>query len=198
MRRIPHAAAVLALALCAVLGLSTGPAVAAVTWSVSGGGAFSAPSTTSLVLINAGGTPVAQCASSTATGSAPNGAGLSGSSLIGFTGFSFTGCTTSLGTTFTTSVGTLPLAFAGVSYSAASGTTAGVVHGFVLVVQSTLCAARFSGTLTGTYNNTSHNLALSGSLTASQVTGCLGLVSNGDLLSYTITYHFATLHITSP
>ncbi|QMU71715.1 hypothetical protein [Streptacidiphilus sp. P02-A3a] len=199
MRRIFRTAAALAMALCVLLGLGATQAVASPVWTVSGGGALSATATPLPVqLLNASGFVVFSCTSSAVTGNAPNGTALPGTSLITFSGFPFSGCTAAPGVASTLTIGTLPLTLTATAYSSATGITTGVVPGFVLILQNTVCTARFSGALNATYDNSTHNLTLQNKLPASGVTGCLGLINNGDILNYTITYHLTTLHITSP
>jgi hypothetical protein len=200
-----------AAAVAATVGLAASPASAAGTWTVSGstgsGGAFTA-SATKPVLKDANTGTTLTCASSAATGTAPNGTGLSGTNIAAINTVTFASCTGPAGISFTVASQSLPWHLNAVSYS--GGVTTGTLTG-VRAKLTGLCNATFAApsgvnngaTLTGSYNNATHTLSISGAsaLKAYSVSGiCVGLINNNDLASFTAAYVVSpsTLKITSP
>jgi hypothetical protein len=207
MRQISKATAVAATALAAVVGFGTTQASAAGTWTVSGGGSFTAKATTPTLKDTTTGATLS-CTSSSAAGSAPNGTGLSGTPIATISSVSWVSCTGPLGISFSVTAKNLPWSLNATSYNASTGTTTGSLTGVEASISGTLCSASFAGTsatspatLTGTYVNSTHTLTISGgNLHAWGVSGCLGLINNGDAASYSAAYVVtpSTLKITSP
>ncbi|WP_333771814.1 hypothetical protein [Streptomyces sp. IBSBF 2435] len=195
-------------AIAAAVGLAASPASAAGTWTVTGGGNFTASASKPTLKDTNTGTTL-NCTSSAATGSAPNGTGLSGTGIASIATLSFTGCTGPAGISFTVSAQGLPWHINAGSYNATTGVTTGTLTG-VIAKLSGLCNATFAdpsgvttgATLTATYTNSTHTLAITGgNLKAYSVSGiCLGLINSNDLAVFNGSYvvNLTTLKITSP
>ncbi|QMU71056.1 hypothetical protein [Streptacidiphilus sp. P02-A3a] len=206
MRQISKATAVAAAAFAAVVGFGTTQASAATTWTVSGGTSFKATAT-SPTLKDTSTSATLNCTSSAAAGTAVNGSGLSGTGLASITSVSWVSCTGPLGITFTVTPKNLPWSLNATSYNSSTGTTTGTLSGVEASISGTLCSASFAGTsattpatLNATYVNSTHTLSISGgNLHAWGVSGCLGLINNGDAATYTAAYVVTpALTITSP
>lgn len=90
-----------------LIGVSAGPALAAVTWTVTPGGSFTATAGTTTLTDTKTGNSLS-CTSSNATGSLKSGSGLSGSHIGSVASISFNSCTGPLGITFTVTSSHLP------------------------------------------------------------------------------------------
>lgn len=196
---------VLTVAVAATLvSLGAGPAFAA-TWTVTPGGSVSGSAgTTTLRDTNTGATVT--CSSSAASGSLKSGSGLS-NPIGSITTITFSNCTGPLGIRFVASV-TGPFPLNANSYS--SGVTSGTITHIHGTVSGTGCSATIDGTSAtadnGTVNATFTNstsvlktLTTGSTLHIYNVSGCFGLLNNGDGAtfsgSYTITPHQT---VTSP
>ena len=199
MRKRIRAAGITAAAFAAVLALGATPAVAAPTWTVTGGGSASATATDFQVLVS--GTSIVSCTSNTLSGTAASGSGLPGTALISFSSTSWSSCTT-----FTVTASGLPWKFNATSYNSSTGTTVGTITGVELNLSGTLCSAYFAGTsattpatLDAKYVNSTHTLTVTGgNLHVYDVVGCFGLLASGDPATYAAAYQISTLQITSP
>lgn len=205
MRKLTKSTIVAGAALAAAVGFSTAPASAAGTWTVTGGGSFTAVATSPILTDTNTGTQL-KCTRSNAAGSAANGTGLSGAAIASISSVTWTSCSGPAGISFAVTAQGLPWKLNAASYSA--GTTTGTITGVKAHI-SGLCNADFNGptlgstaTLTGKYVNSTHVLTVSGgNLKAYNVSGiCLGLINNGDSATYSANYVLspATLQITSP
>jgi len=192
-------------AIAAALVLAAGTANASGSWTVTGGGSFSATSTNSTLTDPSTGTQL-KCTTSTANGGADNAVGRDGNQIAHIDSITWASCSGPLGITFTVTAKNLPWYLNAVSYSApiVTGTLTGVeasIGGFG-------CTADFGGaggagtpaTLDVQYNNTTHTLTVlgTGDLTTYNVSGtCLGLLNNNDVVSYKGDYPLnpATLNI---
>jgi hypothetical protein len=207
MRRTTRATATAAAALAAVVGIGTSQASATgATWTVTGGGAITAASGTVVVADSATSFHFS-CASSAATGSAPDGTGLTGTTVARLGSASWTGCTGVLGIAYTITPSGLPWDFDAVSYDAATGTTTGTLSGVRASLDGTWCTTGLAGpdgapaTLAASYADATHTLSVSGGdLHADDSPDCLGLINNGDALTLTASYVVtpSALRITSP
>ena len=207
MRQISRVTAVAAAAFAAVVGFGTTQASAATTWTVSGGGTFTASASSPKLTDTSTGATLT-CTSSAAGGTAANGTGLSGTDIATISSLSWTSCTGPLGIAFTVTPTGLPWDLNATSYNASTGTTTGTLTGVEASISGTLCSAKFAGTtattpatLTGTYVNSTHTLTISGgNLHAYSVSGCLGLINNNNAATYSAAYVVSpsTLKITSP
>lgn len=178
-------AAAATLALAVVVPAAAVPA----TWTVTPGGAFTGNAGRT-VLTNARSGAQLTCASSTARGTAKTGSGHPGAGLGSITNTTFTGCTGPLGITFTvTHIGTWSLN----AVSHASGVTTGTMTNIAARLSGPLCSASVSGFVNVTYTNATGALRVipNNTLTLANVSGCFGLLRNGDLTrfdgSYTVT-----------
>lgn len=182
-------------AIIAAVALAAAPAFATVnTATVSGNtnsdGSFSA--TASGPTLTDTKTKVKlTCASATAAGTAKNGTYTAGApnaiAVASLTTLKWNQCTIS-GIAFTVTANSTPW-----SLNATGATASGVTPGSITGVNATLagaCNAHVTGTVTGTYANSSHTLAINaGTLTVSGVSGlCLGLINNGDAVVYNANY----------
>jgi hypothetical protein len=175
-------AAALAVSLSATAAMAT----SAKTWTVSPGGATSA-SGKGQVKDSSTGT-VAKCTSIQMSATLKSGSGLKGTGIGTIKSGSFTGCT--IATIAVTVVAqNLPWKLNATSYNASTGVTTGTITGIRLQATAPGCSATLEGTTATngkvkvTYKNSTATLTLVGSggnLTSENVSGCFGLVNNGD------------------
>ena len=187
--------AVTGVAIVAAIGLAAAPAFASVSsatisGSTNTGGAFTATASNPTLVDNKTGATL-KCTSSTATGNAVNGTYTAGAptaiSVATLSKITWSGCTL-LGIPFSVTGSGYPW-----SLNATGPTASGVTPGSITGVHATLsgaCVATVTGTVTGTYSNTPHTLAINaGTLTTSGVSGlCLGQINNGDSVTYKANY----------
>jgi hypothetical protein len=171
------------------LGLSTTAAMASnvdATWSVSPGGATKAAGSGQVKDTKTG--TVAKCTSIKMSATLKHGKGLSGAGIGTIKSGTFSGCTIA---TVSVKVAShnLPWKLNAVSYK--GGVTTGTITGIDLKATAPGCTATLDGTKAGagdgkikvTYNNSTGTLKLLGSggnLHSWGVSGCFGLVKNGD------------------
>jgi hypothetical protein len=182
-------------AIVAAVGLAAAPAFATVSsatvsGSTGSGGAFTATAT-SPTLTDSKTKVKLTCASATASGTAVNGTYTAGApnaiKVASLTTLGWTQCTIS-GIPFTVKANATPWALN------ATGATAGsVTPGSITGVNASLtgaCNATVTGTVTGSYTNSTHTLSINaGTLVVSAVSGlCLGLINNGDAVVYNANY----------
>jgi hypothetical protein len=173
-----------AIALTLTLGAT---AASAATWTVTPGGAITA-SGSGQVKDTATGT-IAKCTSIKVTaGTLKHGSGLAGKGIGTITAGSFTGCTIATISVTVTAMD-FPWKLNATSYNSSTGVTTGSLTGVELGASAPGCAATLEGTtatngkIKVTYTNSTHKLKLlgtGGNLTAEMVSGCFGLVNNGD------------------
>jgi hypothetical protein len=171
------------------LGLGTTAATASsldATWTVSPGGAVSASGSGQVKDTKTG--TVAKCTSIKMSGTAKHGKGLAGAGIATIKSGKFTGCTIASIKVTVSSHG-LPWKLNAVKYK--NGVTTGTITGVELKASAPGCSATLDGTKGGatngkvgaSYNNSSGVLKLlgtGGNLHAWDVSGCFGLVKNGD------------------
>jgi hypothetical protein len=176
-----------AAAVALSLGASTALAADA-TWSVSPGGSFSFSGSGQVKDATTG--TVAKCTSIKLSGTLKSGHGLAGAGLGTITTASFTGCTIAT-VAITVATNGLPWKLNATSFNATTGVTTGTITGIDLVATAPGCSATLDGTAAGanngktkiTYTNSSGKIKLLGSggnLHSYAVSGCFGLVNNGD------------------
>lgn len=203
MRKTTAAGLVTATAAAALIGLNVSPASAAGTFTVSPGGTATGTATNSKLTDLTTGT-VLTCTKVTATVVLPSGSGHAGAGLGSITATSFTGCTGPLGLSFGVTPVGLPWSLNADSYS--GGVTTGSISGVKAHLSGTGCSADVTGpgggtgTVPGTYTNSSGVLAVAGgNLTPASVSGCFGLIANGDATSFTANFAVSPAQtITSP
>jgi hypothetical protein len=175
-------AAALTVALTATAALAT----TASTWSVKPGGAIKVSGTAQVKDSKTG--TVAKCKSITLSGTLKKGKGLSGTGLGTATKGSFSGCTIAT-ISVKVAVKNLPWAVDALSYNKSKGVTTGKLAGVELVATAPGCSATLQGTSATngftdfTYSNKTGKLTLvssGGNLRDEKVSGCFGLVKNGD------------------
>jgi hypothetical protein len=182
-------AALLAGGTALALGLGTTAAMAVTaTWTVKPGGSFSFAGSAQVKDTKT--TTVAKCTSVKLSGTLKSGKGLSGTGIGTISKGTFTGCTVG-GIAVTVAVHGLPWKENAMSYNSTSGVTTGTISGIDLVASTTGCKATLDGTGAGknngvtkiTYTNSTGKiklLASGGNLHSYAVSGCFGLINNGD------------------
>lgn len=190
----------------AVVGLAAAPALAAtsLTVKVTNGGTYTATSSKTVFTdksVSVTCSTVGSVPASKGTGSVPT-ATTTGTSpvKIGTVGtLAFNNCTGPLGTV-TTKVMSLPYALQVDSTTNSTGQTDGIIAGVNVNVSMTACSFTVKGSSPGFYTNSTHKLQMtttsklpikplnSAQLTVSNVSGCAGLVSNGDHPTFVGSY----------
>jgi hypothetical protein len=187
-------AAALAIGFGATSALAT---TATLTVKVTGGGSYTASSSSTVLTDN--GVSVT-CTGSKAGGKIATKTYTSKTSPVQVgtaTSLSFTGCTGPLGAV-TVTVNSLPYKVKVDSATNSSGQTDGMVTGVNTAVSMTGCSFNVTGAAPGYYTNSGHTLTLTptlpikalnkAQLTVSGVSGCAGLVNDGDHPTYKSTY----------
>jgi hypothetical protein len=191
----------------AVVGLAAAPAMAATTLTVkvTNGGSYTATSsktvftdkTLSVTCTTVGSTPASK-----GTGKVPTATTTATSPVkIGTVAtLAFHNCTNPLTGSVTTTPTALPYSLKIDSKTNSTGQTDGIITGVNVNVKTTGCSFTVKGSSPGFYTNSTHKLALtttsklpikplnSAQLTVSNVSGCAGLVSNGDHPTFVGTY----------
>lgn len=185
--------AVTAAALAIGFGATQALASTTLHVTVSGGSSVSA-SSSHTVLTDKG--VSVTCTSSKAKSSVKSATGTSPVTIGSVSSLSFSGCTGPLGKV-TVTVNKLPYKLQ-IDSKTSGGKTAGIVAGVNTHVSTTGCSFNVTGSAPGDYNNSNHTLTMTptptppglngAQLTISGVSGCAGLVSNGDHPTYKATY----------
>jgi hypothetical protein len=177
-----------AAALALALGAAPSSATTATTWTVKPGDHFSTSGTTKVRDTKT--TTVVTCKvkrSFTAKG----GSGLPGAGIASITAVVYSDCTVGAIAISPVVAHGLPWKVNATSYNAKTGVTTGTITGIDLVGSATGCRATLDGTAAGkdngkvefTYTNPTGALKLlptGGNLHYWAVSGCVGLVANGD------------------
>lgn len=182
-------------AATALLIATMAPAQAATpTWSVTPGGLATAKSGTT-TLLDTKTKITLHCKSSVANTHLNKGHKLAGAGIASITSLTFNSCTGPLRLTFKVKSGHLPWKLNAVSYNKTTGTTSGTITGIHATLSGPGCGATVDGTgatknngmVKVTYSNKTHKLtvlAKTGNLHIYKVSGCFGLIKNGDGSSY--------------
>jgi hypothetical protein len=184
MRKIASLVGV--VAAVGVFSLISATSALATTYTITNGGtalSFKAGTTT---LKDATSNNTLTCTSSSSTADIPSGSN-NGSPLGTVTALSFSSCTGPLSISFTVTPSGLPYKLD------ATSSSGGVTDGTMAVSASlsgTLCTATVSGTVDGTYTNSTHTLAVSpdGKLLTVTSASCLGVISKGDVVDFNGSY----------
>jgi hypothetical protein len=188
----------------AVVGLSAAPAMAATTLTVKVGNGGTYTATTAKAVLSNNGVNVTCTTSgstpaSKTTGSVPTGSHTGTSPVAVGTAktLAFNNCQGPLGVVHTT-VMALPYKIQVDSKTNSTGKTDGIIAGAKVHVSMTGCSFDVGGSASGFYTNSTHKLTVTSKLpitplnkaqlTVSNVSGCAGLVNNGDHPSFTATY----------
>jgi len=181
---LSSAAAALALGLGATT--ATASSIAS-TWTVKPGGSVKASGSGQVKDAKTG--TVAKCSSIKMAGTLKKGKGLSGKGIGTIKTGSFTGCKIAT-VSVTVKVRGLPWKLNASSFNAATGVTTGTISGIDLKATAPGCSATLDGTGAGknngvtkiSYSNSTGKLKLlgGGNLHSYAVSGCFGLVNNGD------------------
>jgi hypothetical protein len=190
-------AAVLVTVEAAGLG-TTSSFAAAATWTVSPGGRITAQSGEATLTDSKTGIAVS-CSSSHVSGALKTGTGLTGAGIGSITALAFGDCTAGglVNVTVTVTNGHFPWTLNAVAYK--SGVTSGTITGIHAMVSGASCSATLDGTSASadngkvsiTYTNSTGALQIltSGAdLHIYDVSGCAGLIANGDPTTQTGTY----------
>jgi hypothetical protein len=170
---------------------------ATLTVKVTGGGSYTGTSSNTVLTDN--GVSVT-CTKSTASGTIPTKTYTNATTpvTVGTAAkLSFGGCTGPLGAV-TVKVNKLPYKVQANTKTNSKGQTSGMVAGANTSVSMTGCSFKVTGSAPGYYANSGHTLTLTptppsklsnkAQLTVSGVSGCAGLVKNGDHPAYKATY----------
>jgi hypothetical protein len=207
MRKTTATALLTTAAAAATLGLTATPAFAATTVTVTNPGGSTYTASSSSTVLSDNGVNV-NCSGSAAAGDLPSASGVAIPAGVGTaSSLSFSGCTGPLGTV-TTTVSSLPYEINITAWDAANSRGTGYVGPVSVSVSMPLCTFDVTGNAPGYYDNTNHQLVLTpdqalpsgvGGLTVSNVSGCAGLVNNGDTPTYTSSYAVSpAITVTSP
>jgi len=181
-----------AAATALVIGVSAGAALAVnATWTVKPGGSFSFSGTAQVKDATNPNHVVAKCTTVKMSGTLKSGSGLSGTGIGTIKTASFTGCTIGA-IAVTVAVHGLPWMENAASFNATTGVTTGTISHIDLVATAPACHATLDGTAAGanngktkiTYTNSTGKIKLlptGGNLHSFAVSGCLGLLNNGDV-----------------
>ena len=203
MRKGVNRALLVVTAAVLAVGFGASAALAAsLTVKVSGGGSVTAVSSKVVLADNSASVT---CTSSRMSGSIPNRT-TKGSSPVrigSFRTLGFSGCTGPLGPV--TMNGRLPFGLS-VDSKTVNGKT-DVILGFGASLSMNGCSFAMSGSVPGYFTNSTHILTLTpklpikpletSQLTIGNVSGCTGLISNGDHPTFTAKYKFLHLVIKS-
>jgi len=188
----------------AVVGLSAAPAMAAtsLTVKVSNGGSYTATASKTVLTDNGQNvtcTSTSTTPASKATGSVPT-ATTTGTSPVKIgtvKTLAFHNCTGPLGAV-TTTISALPYSLKVDSKTNSTGQTDGMITGTKVHVSMTGCAFDVTGSASAFYSNKTFKLTVTpkppitplnkAQLTVANVSGCAGLVNNGDHPTFTGTY----------
>jgi hypothetical protein len=186
------------LAAAIAIGLSATAALAATSWTVRPGGAIKAKSGITTLKDTSTGTTL-KCTTSVGKGKFKRGRGLSGKGIGKITSIKFRNCTGPLGLTFTVHSSHLPWKINAVSYNRRTGTTTGTITGIHATLSGPSCSAAVDGTgasrnngrVAVRYVNRTHKLTVKtkrGNLHIYNVSGCAGLIHNGDRSTFKAAY----------
>jgi hypothetical protein len=192
---VPAAAAAMAVAFGASSAMAT---TATLTVKVTNGGSYTTTAKGNTVLSDNG--VNVTCTSSTAGGKIPTKTYTAATSPVKVgtdSALSFGGCTGILGPV-TVTVNKLPYSVKVDSKTNSKGQTDGMITGVNTSVSMTGCSFTVTGSTPGFYTNSTHTLSLTptlpntplntAQLTISGVSGCTGVIKNGDHPTYTGTY----------
>jgi hypothetical protein len=188
----------------AVVGLSAAPAMAATTLKVkvSNGGTYTATASktvlkdgaVSVTCSSSGTTPASKATGTVATATHQ---GTSPVAIGTVKTLAFHNCTGPLGAV-TTTITALPYSLKVDSTTNSTGQTDGIITGTKVHVHSTGCDFDVTGSASAFYTNSTHKLTVTpkppitplnkAQLTVSNVSGCAGVVNNGDHPTFTSTY----------
>jgi hypothetical protein len=160
----------------------------ALTWTASPGGAVTGNAGTTVLTDTSTGTQLT-CASSRVTANV-NPTDADGIQIATINTVSFTTCRGPAGITFTVSA-TTPWHLNANSYNPGTGVTNGTVTNIRARLSGFLCSATVTGSVSGTFTNSTDVLQIltSGStLVISSVSGCFGLIRNGDGATFSGAY----------
>jgi len=188
--------------LCAAPALASSPRATTLTVKISNGGKFTAKATKTVLSdkgVNVTCTAKGSTPASSASGNIPSGT-VKGTSpvKVGTTAnLKFNNCQSLAGPVSTT-VLKQPYKVSIDSKTNSKGQTDGIISGVKVKVKTTGCSFTVTGSAPGFYTNGKHTLTVTSKLpvkpttkaqlTVSGVSGCLGIVSNGDHPTFNSVY----------
>jgi hypothetical protein len=185
---VTGAAVTAALALSATTAFAT----TATKFTVSPGGKYTAAAGKTVLKDNKSGS-VLTCKSASAKGTLKKGKGLAGKNIGTITSSAFNKCTGPLNLSFKVKQsGTWDLTVT--KYNSKTGVATGFISNTKALLTGPGCSATVTGSTDATYTNKTGVLAVkavakSGHLLKiSKVTGCAGLINNGDTSNFTGSY----------
>lgn len=186
---VTGAAAAAALALSATTAFASS---ATTKFTVSPGGKYTASAGKTILKDNKSKT-VLTCKSASAKGTLKKGKGLAGAKIGSITSSAFNKCTGPLSLTFKVKQGgTWELNVT--KYNRKTGVATGNISNVKATLSGTGCSATVTGATDATYTNKTGILAVKAvaksghTLKISKVSGCAGLISNGDTSDFTGSY----------
>jgi len=186
--KIPHRARAIIVAGAGIAGLgaSLAFASASTTWTVNPGGTDSANAGV-VTLTDAASGVTLTCAASQAISTSKSGSGLSGQGIAVVNQVSFSGCSGLAGTSLAvSSQGTWVI---NAQTFSSSGVATGTVTNVNALISGSGCGALVTGTAAGTYSDSTGVVQMSGgSLHLTDVSGCSGMLRNGDPVSFSGSY----------
>lgn len=188
--------------LCAAPALASSPLSTRLTVKISNGGKFTAKASKTVLTDNGNNvfcTARGRTPASSASGRIPSGThrGVSPVKVGTATNLKFNNCQGPLGPVHTKVMAEPYKVFVD-SKTNRKGQTAGFISGIKVHVSMTACSFDVTGSAPGYYTNSKHTLAMTpklpvrattrARLTVKNVSGCAGLVRNGDHPTFTSTY----------
>jgi hypothetical protein len=188
--------------LCAAPALASTPRATTFTVKVSGGGKFTAKASKTVLSnkgVNVTCTTKGKTPASSASGNIPSGThkGASPVKVGTTTKLAFNNCTGPLGAVHT-KVMNEPYAVSIDSKTNGKGQTDGLIGGIKVHVTMTGCSFNVTGSAPGFYTNGKHTLTMASKLpvkattkaqlTVKNVTGCFGVIKNGDHPTFSSTF----------
>lgn len=198
MHKIAARAAVVTAAIGAAVGLAATSASATATssWTVTHSGAYTAHAVNPSLAVPAA---TLNCASSDVTAGSLQATSTNGVGIGTIGTIKFTSCSV-VSITFNVTMKATPWKINAVSMNS---THPNWVNGTVSAISAHIsgvgCAADFTGTVNGHYDNTAHALVIDGTGNGLVASGasCLGLINNGDVASFNASYAVSTLPVIS-
>jgi hypothetical protein len=184
---------------CLVIGLTAGPALAAAIWTIKPGGAVTFGLATAIIKDTTTANRIT-CSRGNLTGTLKPGSGLTGASAGSITGGALSNCFGPGPLDWKITLPGLPWHINLLSYDRSTELVHGTISHMRISAAGSACAFVIDGTKGGasdgkvrfTYSDRTHQVKTSGgNLHIFNVTGCGGLVANGDPASLTASFTLA-------
>jgi hypothetical protein len=195
------------MAACLVVSFTAGPALAAATWTIRPGGAFTLGTVIATIQDPKTGAAIT-CRSGNLTGTLKSGSGLNGASAGRISGGALNKCSGPGPLNWKITLLDLPWNINLISYNGSTGRVHGTISHMEIRAVNLGCGFVIDGTSGGashgkvnfTYSDPIHRVKTSGgNLHIFNVNGCGGLLANGDPASLTASFTLAPAQtITNP